>query len=311
MDRREVLECGTKMAAIGSLGSWAGCLQQSQSSSERSIQVPETKEPTYREWLPSLSEVEAIDGYDVHYESISELRANSHLGEQDEFTDWLIQERLTRAEERWNDFGLTLADVDEVVKIYGINNDTSISPRAYIVRGSYHPDQVASTLAENGFNATEAYREYQVYRSENPPRTTGISDDAIVYVKASNPTTLLRRIVDAEHGETSRRHEADDDFARLTEEVGRPTFGMVLTHEETMSPNPDHLLFEGGVGNGQAWMVTDSTVYSRYALLFESESKTEPQKVREVMEDNDRPSRSEISTEGRIVFVDGVTEYSQ
>lgn len=309
--RRAVLEHGAKTTAVGVLGLWGGCLQQaSVLSSTDDVSVPDPKRATYRQWLPSLDAVEAVDDYAVRYESVADLRANRDLAAQNELTDWLVARRLSRIEKRWDDFGLAVDDVRSVVRLDGVADYASPSPRAYVVQGSYDPEKVGRTLAESGFSAEGTYRGYQIYRRGTPPRATGVSDEAIVHARASDSEAFLRSVVDAKRGEVSRRYETDDDIALLTEEVGQPILGTLATREGTPNPNPEHLLFEGGVGTGKAWFVEDSTVYARYVLPFESEDAVGVSRVRDALTDDETFDRVEISSEGRVVFVKGVVEIS-
>lgn len=307
VSRRQLIQSGVGTLASGIFGSSAGCLQQTPLSTADDVSIPEPKRPTYRRWLPNVETVESVTDYAVRYESVAELRAST-IPEDHKLTDWLVTRRLDGIEKRWDDFGLTLDDIEDIITLDGTADWASPSPRAYVVQGSYDPEEVGSTLAKNGFSTDETYRGYRVYRRNSPPRATGVSDTAVVHVRSTNPGSFLRRIVDAKQGDVPRRHETDGDFELLTEEVGQPTVGTMSRREGTPEPNPDHLLFDGGVGTGKAWLIEGSTVYARYVLPFRSESKAETDRVREVMDDEGKFDNVEVYGTGRVVFVEAESD---
>lgn len=307
--RRKLLRTSIGLSAIGISSSLAGCLQgETPLSSAEAVSTPELEAATYRQWLPSVDAVEAVGGYAARYTSVAGLRASTNLVETNDLTEWLVGQRLDRIEKRWDDFGLAPADIEDVVEIDGTADYASPSPRAYVVRGSYDPDEVGTTLTEGGFGRSETHRGFRVYRRSSPPRATGVRDDTIVHVRATKPRTFFEGIVDAKHGDVPRRHEIDENFAVMTEKIGRPTVGTVSRRSGTPKPNPDDLLFEGGLGNGEAWLVEDSTVYARYVLPFASEAEADPERVSEELADGETYDRVEVSSTGRVVLAEAETD---
>ncbi|NHN60756.1 MULTISPECIES: hypothetical protein [Halorussus] len=302
MNRRTLLRRG--VAAAGVVGT-AGCLERVPLlSSENSVTVPDAGDPTYRRWLPGTDGLESVDGYTVRYESVADLRGAPRIEADRDLRRWLVAGRLDRLRKRWDDFGIGVEDVEDVVRLDGAADYADPSPRADVVRGSFDPEAVGETLAESDFDRSGTYRGFRVFRRGSPPRATGVGEGGVVHVRAEAPEGFLRRIADARRGEAPRRHETDADFGRLVEGVGQPAVGAVSRRAGASEPNPDALLFEGGVGVGKAWFVGDAAVYARFVLPFGSESAAETDPVREAMTDDDRFDGVEVSRTGRAVFAD-------
>lgn len=299
MNRRTLLRRG--VAAAGVVGT-SGCLERVPLlPSENSVTVPDAGDPTYRRWLPGTDGLESVDAYTVRYESVADLRGAPRIEADRDLRRWLVAGRLDRVRKRWDDFGIGVADVDDVVRLDGVADYADPSPRADVVRGSFDPNAVGETLAESGFDPSGTYRGFRVFRRGSPSRATGVGADGVVHVRAEAPEAFLRRIVDARRGEAPRRHETDVDFGRLVAEVGQPAVGGVSRRTGTPRPNPEALLFEGGVGVGKAWFVGDAAVYARFVLPFDSEAAAKTDPVREAVAD-DLFDGVEVSRTGRVVF---------
>ncbi|RQG98323.1 hypothetical protein EA472_18095 [Natrarchaeobius oligotrophus] len=181
----------------------------------RSAGVPDPEPPVYREWLP------APDGARSGLESASRY---VDVGRTLERGGTLSVHLAATAVEFWA-FGDWFGhDVDEIdgMLIQGSG------PITTIYAGDVSIDDAAAGLEASGYDPLITDDAQALFRRRDHPRIAAVSSEGVVQTTVeSNSDRALedaiartRAFLDAKAGERSRRHEADDAFARVTDALG-------------------------------------------------------------------------------------------
>lgn len=292
-DRRQVLKMGGT-ALLGLTVSTAGCssLFPSFGSGVQfgEVEPPEASPPQFRQWIPSDSALEPYferDPYGLLMYSIPGASEQS-FGRSVGFS------------------GSALPAGADYVGIDHQTYDSALSTRGVFVgEAPVDRPEVEATLDQTRYERSETYRGFDLYTRSDAPRALAVGDEAILNAPAPGSVNRLetavgrvKTTIDAGQGQVQRRHEADEDFQRITDVVGsRPSVWY--------GGAPIDL---GDSVTGAISTTFDSdAVYSIWDLVYPSPEETPSESTtKDVLEDTNRPSEWEevgIDIDGRTVSI--------
>ncbi|MCU4799215.1 hypothetical protein OB920_02355 [Halobacteria archaeon HArc-gm2] len=203
--RRTLLRAGAAAVSTGLTASAAGCTALPPLGSKPSygrVDVPEAGPPDYRRWLPAQSVVETDDDWLITY-----AEPGPFDGPAPE--EFVARRAALRVEIDY--FGIGYENYDRLVT-------TNL---ATVVVAEFAADEVAATLADTAYEPDGTYRDYDLYARSDVPRRLAVRDGVLVWTSAEHHRAAnLEATIDAGRGDVERYHEADDDFAAVTEAVG-------------------------------------------------------------------------------------------
>lgn len=202
--RRSLLRAGAT-AATALTTSVAGCTGLPPLGSKPSygrVDVPEAGAPEYRRWLPAQSVVETDDDWLITYAEPGPFDGPA----PEEFVARRASQRIGL-----DYFGIGYENYDRLV-------DTNL---ATVVEAAFSVDEVASALADTAYEPDGTYRDYDLFARSDVTRRVAVRDGVIVWTNARHHRAAnLEATIDAGRGDVERYHDADDDFAAVTEAVG-------------------------------------------------------------------------------------------
>ena len=203
--RRALIRAGAAAVTTGLTASAAGCTGLPPLGSKPSygrVDVPEADAPDYRRWLPAQSVVETDDDCLITY-----AEPGPFYGPAPE--EFVARRGYHRAELDY--FGIGYENYDRLVT-------TNL---ATVIEAEFAAGEVASTLAATAYEPDGSYRDYDLYARSDVPRRVAVRDGVIVWTSGGRlDAANLEATIDAGRGDVERYHEADDDFAAVTEAVG-------------------------------------------------------------------------------------------
>jgi hypothetical protein len=295
MRRRRVLLA----APTGLTATLAGCPGDDGSSGNTTTATTPATDATfssgYRPWLYEPGTVRDSEHYPFNYVNVEQVTAN-----ESEFSNG-VYDAFTGAEQQFpfSQLGIALADIK-----------TNLSfERGGTATADFDHGTAVDTLTNNGFSKDGTVGPFTRYR-DGGKFVIGIAGDRLVYADGDAATDLggvdyVRCIVDAEAGTVQRYHEADQDFATLTDRLGDGTVVSGNTHQSPEETRPDESLFQGVVASGRSITVDGATTEATAAFVFENASDVDMGAVGEM---TDGPTFEgwrdvEASQDGRVVVV--------
>ncbi|SFS08052.1 hypothetical protein SAMN05216559_3343 [Halomicrobium zhouii] len=284
--RRSLLRAGALAATTGLTASAAGCTGLPPLGSKPSygrVDVPDAGPPDYRRWLPSQSVVETDDDWLITY-----AEPGPFDGPVPE--EFVARRGYHRAELDY--FGIGYENYDRLVT-------TNL---ATVIEAEFAADEVAATLADTAYEPDGSYRDYDLYARSDVPRRVAVRDGVVVWTSSVGfDATNLEATIDAGRGDVERYHEADDDFAAVTEAVGASR----LLYVGSGHPG---LATEYATMGADAFRISDAS----YQILLERypEGQAVPAgRIRRILEDEPHELTSEAETadvgvEGRLARVE-------
>ncbi|WP_225334493.1 hypothetical protein [Halomicrobium urmianum] len=277
--RRALLRAGAAAAATLTTSA-AGCTSIPPLGSKPSygrVDVPDAGPPDYRRWLPAQSVVETDDDWLITY------------AEPGPFDGPVPEEFVARR-------GFTIAELDYFGIGYERYDRLVNTNLATVIEAEFAAGEVASTLAETGYEPDGSYRDYDLYARSDVSRRAAVRDGAIVWTSAEHHRAAnLEATVDAGRGDVERYHEADDAFAAVTDAVGASRMLFV-------GGGHPGLVTERAEMGADAFRISDAA----YQVLIERypEGRTiSAERIRRVLEDQPHELTSKAETPD--VAVDG------
>ncbi|WP_435362133.1 hypothetical protein [Haloarchaeobius sp. DFWS5] len=321
-DRRSLLRLGgagvLATLGVGVAGYFGGDTTRSVlgGGEDDGFTLPETGDPTYRQWLPDPTELPTRDGEPDHRYLFNVLNTTS-LREHEQSLPG-SGDRLgagLRGFSRMGRFhlGLSFDDIDAVTTI-GMGPIT-------VVEGSYDTDSVRKTLETTGFERRDRYGGYEFYTHQMG--VAALAADAVLTSTDSHaPRRNLETVIDAQRGEIPRYHEVNEDFRFLTDTIGSPTLATVWTSD----PEADRSGSDGPRGvAGQGHIIShgDDAAYQSRIVRFQTGETVNRDRVVAAIQrgiDHSQYSKSRLlgtsqplqpARPGRLVRFDGEIPYDR
>jgi len=287
LSRRQLLG-GTAAALASGTG---GCLSTLPPLGQRirygRINVPSSGPPTYRRWVPADSarpDADTAAPDEVMYGHPGPT-GREDLGRSIRFTQPFHV--------GWSDYvGIEYTTYDEAL----------LNGAGFVGETTVDRDDVASTLAQTGYERTDTYDGYTLYTRSDIPRALAVGDAAVV--QASSDTVADARAhveatVDAEAGRAERRHQADPAFKRLSDLTGaRPFTWLGASGIELGDPV---------IGASSATFDDDAIYYVWDELYASADATPSRSEVKQWLEDQQRPQSAmltDIETDGAALTVE-------
>lgn len=282
------------LAGLGTAGGVAisGCLTTLPSFGQRvrfgDVAAPSPKEPTYREWIPA-----EIDAYRTFGGPRFEYQVPGSRGETAIGAPY---------NDRWN------KDIMDYVGIDYRSFESLITVgRVVVGRADFDRGRVDETLVRTQYEPTGAYEGFDLYRRTPPGtaddaggrrgRTVAVGTDRILFARAG--PEAIEELLDTGMGRRRRRHEADDAFGRMLEELG--------AHPVTLSSGGGPTMGgESADSSGQGVAFDDTDAYVTWVFAFPDRtdiSRTDAEEwVAETPNALDA-TRVDLRIDGRVVSV--------
>ena len=242
------------------------------------VDVPDTAtDPVYRRWLPAASALPTDDldpGY-VNYVMPGYL-GQTVVGTTNKDPHFFQKPYLDY-------FGIGYDNYDRVIGLHRTTKST------YVLEGDIDPDTVSNTLVESGFSSAGTYAGYDLFDRADGPRTTAVSQSAIVWAHHEQSTAIVKAVIDAERGAVDRHHETDEAFARATDAVGASPW--TLIGGISIDPTGDALV------RSMSYTANQNAVYYTYHSLYPTGTSVSEQSFQDALNKHRR------ATNGRAVDV--------
>lgn len=174
---------------------------------DRDTQLPGAAGPAYRRWFPAAPALpsDELDPGFINYTTPSAL-GEDVIGFDNRGPHFFQKPYLDY-------FGVGYDDLTQVIGMHAI--DTT-----YVLTGSFAPATVGETLTGSGYTEGTTYGGFTLFTRSDTPRTAAVTDGAIVWVRHARSRAIVEAVIDARTGDVERHHEADEEFATVTEAVG-------------------------------------------------------------------------------------------
>ena len=204
--RRSFLNGGATAVAIGVSTALSGCTGNLPPLSSKlrygNVDVPDAGPPKYRRWVPAERGSETDEGWIVTY------------AEPGPFDGPVPEEFVARR-------GFLKMELDHFGIGYENYDSLTTTNLATVIEADFTADDVASTLADTGYEPDGSYRGYDVYSRSDVRRRAAVRDGVIVWASAyRHDDPDIEATIDAGHGHSRQYHEASEAFAAVTDAVG-------------------------------------------------------------------------------------------
>jgi len=277
--RRSLLRAGAAAAATGLTTGASGCLSGLPPlGSKRSygrVDVPGVGPPDYRRWLPAGWDRETDEDWVISY------------AEPGPFDGPVPEEFVARR-------GLFKSELDHFGIGYENYNRLVKTNLATVIKAAFAADEVASTLADTGYEPDGSYRGYDLYARPDVPRRVAVRDGVIVWTNRNRHTAPdLEATIDAGGGDADRYHEVDDAFAAVTEAVGASRFLFVGGSHPGLEPALSDL-------GADAFRIEDAAAYHLLMEWYPEGDEPSEERIKREL----RNQRHELTSEAETVDIE-------
>jgi hypothetical protein len=280
--RREYLRIGTATAALGTLGSLAGCSS-----------IPFVGGGgNYQAWLPEPGTISDRDDY-----SFTFLDSKTVVNNEDEFDSDTFDrvERLAAGYREQVD-----VDFDETNTILTFQSTA-------VVTGQYNTGDVTDELDRNDFDEEGDYKGTTVFLADDESMAVGVSGAALAFARpmgGEDADEIVELMIDTRRGDEDRYVEENEDLQTALDAVGNGT-----AVGGTTSPG----LGSDIVGIGSSLQVNGSTSNLDISLVFDDESDADTdegsvERFVEFLENNSDLDDVETQKDGRTILVTGTID---
>lgn len=273
LTRRSVLDAFPRGAAVAGLTG----LSEFSAPFFGPPELPDTPEPTHRNWLPAPTTTPAPDGIsrDDWENKFSEpivaidaesLRRHRERVPADFYAEWASTGRVL------DPAGLPFDHVQEV--IYRMNSGP------IVMTGDVSVADAVDTVRAGGYERYGEHRGFELYRRPGIGRYIAVADAGILwtwdYSGADEPNVnepKLRAHIDAYRGAVPRRHEKSKSYRQFADSLGKTTVQYCR-----LTPH-DGAETETGIGYGIA--LDGNVVYAQTQYYFGSEDAVDRDEIRD------------------------------
>lgn len=253
-----------------------------------SVETPATDRPRYRDWLPHFELPDGARADDdivrAHVEYLepgnrgrellgtpvggqSVKPAMDHVGIEFESIDWAVEYR-----------------------------------RSVVARTTVDVPTVERALDPTGYEPYGSYEGYRLYERDDLNRVIAVGEESLVFSGyVSEPTEYVTRYIDAGAGRTTRRHEAQDGFGSITDEVGAPSWTRIRAGTFNVGGSTARL-------RARSVEFDDERVYAGRQFLFEAGADVTESEIRAQISQYPEAleaTRVDVQVDGPLVTVVG------
>lgn len=286
--RREETTRRAMLASLGAAGaiSSAGCLTTLPSFGQQirfgDVDEPSASSPVYREWIPNEIEAYRTAG-STHVEyQIPGERGERTVGAP--YSDRSIKDGLDHV-------GVDFQSFEYLLRV----------GRVIVGRANVDRSHVGDAITQTGYEPHETTEEFELYHRTPPGagrgRTVAVGDEHLLLARES--PDAIRELLDTSAGRRTRRHEAESDFALLTDEVG----GYPVT---TLGASGPELDGETPTQSAGAAVFDDSYAYGVRTYVFPEETAVSRSAVEGWLSESPRAldaTRVDLRIDGRTLTV--------
>ncbi|WP_372479802.1 hypothetical protein ACAH01_15600 [Halomicrobium sp. HM KBTZ05] len=277
--RRSFLNGGATAAAIGLMTGLSGCTGSLPPLSSKPkygrVDVPDPGPPEYRRWLPAGWDSETDEDWVITY------------AEPGPFAGSVPEEFVARR-------GLQKMELDYFGIGYENYDSLTRTNLATVIEADFTADDVASTLANTGYEPDGSYRDYDLYARSDVRRRAAVRDGVVVWASAYRHTAPdIEATIDAGHGHSRQYHEESDAFAAVTDAVGASRLLYVGGSHPGLNPGIAEL-------GADAFRIDDGVAYHLLIERYESAADNSTDRTKSALEQQ----RHELTTEARTVDVE-------
>lgn len=279
--RRDVLRTGAGAAGAGLAASLAGCSEIPVVGSYFDGDLD------YAEWAydPDTLETETMSATLMDVAAILSADEVTDKGDlRDELTSNYSGE-------------LVADDVDAVLDV----------GQTEILAGSFDGSEVvdAVELSEDG-----SYEDFDFYADDEAEENALFATDGVALLK-SNPYDLLdfgpreelELLIDTHNGDADRFVDVNDDFQRMSDEIGAKQYLSVSSRTESSAEDAAD---DSVVASGTSAEIDGAETLGRYVLLYKNEDGIDLEKIESEFEETKQEGveLNDISRSGRMVILE-------
>lgn len=287
--------------------------------------------PGYRDWFPTASALESEDGSYLY--GVFDIAALAELQDDDETEEETTTEGESQSDPLvTNPLGIYVAaaflsfsyaqmGISSVLE--GMDEGSSPVDRWILVggssvfEGSFDTDELESGFEERGYDEPSEVGDFSLYEHPDEPYAVGVKSDTVVAVsddELEDPGSVATAIIDAERGEATREHEANDTFDRVTRAVtdGDIIYG-TLPETETFEADEDEdssglgysvSPFVGATGLSQSLSIDPDAqrVTARAGVVYGSEDDVDTDRLESDL--GNEANEFDLQQDGREVSIE-------
>ena len=230
--------------------STAGCLSSMPTLGQQvryaDVDVPESDEPTYREWTPA-----SFSRTDGDVPRVDYLAPREVYGDDAFVTG--THDLITGVFASYLDYlGVGYRNYDDLLNLGD----------AVVGRGSFDATSVRETVLDGGYEEAGEYEGYDLFERQGTARAVAVRDGTMVYSGVERALAVVETVVDARAGRRERLHEADDAFDSISRDLGAMP---AMSFWRATDGAGDPLGIELFEGHDPRWSVVCSTADAEYA----------------------------------------------
>jgi hypothetical protein len=295
LSRRAALRTGAAAltAGVASLTGCSGLPPLGSRVRYGTVSAPDSRTPTYREWLPAPAAFSAgDDDYNV-------LAYEPPPDDASAWTRGSVARSLVATQSDY--VGVHVDDVDLAIGVNSIFEAGS----AAVLAGDIDTAAVEETIGATSYEADGTMNSHDIYSRPDTDRVLAVTSDGLVFGNGENPQDIVTAITAAQRGDGERYHEASTDFAVLSSGAGRRRWTWLMPGSIT-SPSDDTARVDT-VGRSFGFSHDDDGVYSVRTWLFPEGYGPTAGEVKTALEQQPRAQDAdavEVTIEGRTATIE-------
>ncbi|WP_195156613.1 hypothetical protein [Haloarcula sp. CBA1127] len=276
--RRSFLNGSATAVALGLTTGLSGCTGSLPPLSSKPrygrVDVPDAGPPEYRRWLPAGWESETDEDWVITY------------AEPGRFDGPVPEEFVARR-------GFQKMELDYFGIGYENYDSVTSTNLATVIEAEFTADDVASTLADTGYEPDGSYRGYDVYARSDVRRRAAVRDGVLVWSSTRNHNAPdIEATIDAGHGHSRQFHEESDAFAAVTDAVGASRMLFIGGSHPGINPEVSEL-------GADAFRIDDDVAYHLLIERYETETSLSEEQMKRAL----GQQRHELTKEAQTVDV--------
>ncbi|ELZ02338.1 hypothetical protein [Natrialba asiatica] len=277
--RRRLLRTVGAAVTTGTVISTAGCLASlpmlGQQIRYADVDVPNSGEPIYREWIPAAS---ALDGSNDNWANVM-YATPGEMGESVIGARYSMTDALLRAQMDY--LGVGYENYERVVGTGPV----------IIGLGSFTAATVRETILESGYERLGSYEGYDCFERTDLTRGVAVRDGVIIFRRRKNDggsldVVDLETAIDAGAGRIERHYEADDRFERLTRAAGSRPELQVMRSKSLL--NGDLVDKFDVRWSSMGYTFDEDRIYHQFVHVCGEEPSLSERRVKAVLEHDNR-----------------------
>lgn len=287
--RRRLLRTGGEAAAALSASS-AGCIATLPPLGRRvrfgRVDAPEAGSPRYRRWLPEPSAFQdpldpgKPNGIAWLMSFTPENLGKDVIGETFSFPVGLVRPR-----------------VDHVGVGYGKYDRVTWYGPAFAVEADVDRTAVREAIAPTGYEPVGTHRGFDLYDRQDLPRAAAAGDSGVVFTSGDGSLADARAVVDARTDASTRYHESNETFARLSAAAGSVPWTWFHERDEDVDE----------LASASSFTFDRDSVYYVWTRVYPEDETPSKAAIQRELEENGRARRSldvDVEVDGRVATIE-------